>query len=37
MVGVGVLNDTARLLQGFNVSSVGCVDIRNVALRCGIR
>lgn len=35
--GVGIKNDAARLSDWSNTVTVGCVDLRNIALRCGIR
>ena len=35
--GVGIGNDIQRLSAGVGVHTVGCVDLQNIAVRCGIR
>lgn len=35
--GVGIGNDVKRLATAFDVETLGCVDLQNVAVRCGIR
>lgn len=35
--GVGISNDVKRLKQAFGVETFGYIDLRNLALRCGIR
>ena len=35
--GVGIGNDARRLAAGFGVQTLGCVDLQQIALRCGVR
>ena len=35
--GVGISSDARRLAAGFGVQTSGCVDLRHIALRCGVR
>ncbi len=36
-LGVGISNDVNRLARGYGVFTEGAIDLRNVAVRCGIR
>ncbi|XP_003388132.1 PREDICTED: exonuclease 3'-5' domain-containing protein 2-like isoform X2 [Amphimedon queenslandica] len=35
--GVGIMNDVTRLCEWSGTLTVSCIDLRNVAFRCGIR
>ena len=35
--GVAMENDAQKLQAGFGVQLAGCVDLRHIAVRCGLR